>query len=406
VSSNSKSGLKQAAYELLSLCKLAYPKSAFLRKVLSETSNHWNYSPYLLVMLVTMFLQQILALSWSAETVLANSLTLLIYPLLSFCFWLLLIYTVATPLVNVMMRISISDEVELHWWPFQLEKIRKAILSSFTFTLVAQFLLGQLLGFLLGKSIMMMIAALWGSYILMRMLRAQWNFNTPVSGAITIVPLTIFAGAALLLSFGGLQLAVIALLMILFLPVAFSDFRLRLLANKMAERLSKASDSTPEQVLDLLEIAHQAGGSEPLKKLAAISNVLPAWLEVRILNGQLKFLEALDLGIEAMQEGEDSAELHLAMAEASFGAYEAENAVAHAEEALEKSVGTATDNGAEAALFLALAHFNECEFSSGEAVLGRLLAMSTGRKSRKRKRILKESKQLALMATQLMEGVD
>jgi hypothetical protein len=108
-----------------------------------------------------------------------------------------------------------------------------------------------------------------------------------------------------------------------------------------------------------------------------------------------RYMEAVDTGISALEAGESGVGLHLALAEACLGLRDAENATAHAEEALDQAGGgAATDEGCEALLLLALASFNGWELETGANACMRVLAADSAEPSARRKRMVHEARAL------------
>ena len=123
---------------------------------------------------------------------------------------------------------------------------------------------------------------------------------------------------------------------------------------------------------------------------------IPVDLKMRILSLGGKPLQAIDAGLAALEKGGANTSIHLALAEASLAVDDLENAAAHALEALDRAGSTsATAQGCEAMLLIAIASYDLDELESCEKISSRVFTFEHKRPDAKLKRILAEVKMLS-----------
>lgn len=285
--------------------------------------------------------------------------------------WPLIIFGFTEPVLHWFLTVSIRDEQEFHWRGMFRDERRKLLVFLSVVSLCIAFLAAAVsnltpTGILAG----MLLITCWHIAGFTVFFRVSMNFGIYYSISLAVI---LFSLAMLLLMLSSAVLVIsVPTLLALATLAWFANHDLRI--RYRTYRLLKSSEEallSPAQRAETIELLFLSGSRTLAKRVHARyggkhdDEDIP--FEIRLMNLQWQFLEAIDLGLSYQEEYAEDPAFHLAMSEANFGARDADNAAAHAERAVDLAGGVADINGQEAHLFLALASFNLYEQHSGQA---------------------------------------
>lgn len=383
----------------------AIPGSFLLRKHAIRAlagSNHFFTS--LLILVLSIFLHLALNLLLIPSGIINEIWNFLIDVFLFSLIWITGTYIMVEPALNLVLFLSSADEAELHWWAQQKRITRKVAFSAVA--------LGKLLFLLLNIIFLSFpgygfVPVLLFHFFLLIFFSAfihyQWNHKVFTASILAILP---FLACIVLEITVTLPALLILLFLLLSIPLVFFCSRDLLLKRSLKDF---RSENKTDAVAHMLELIHQSAASAKAEmELRNINSYPPqarTWISIRLFSATERFLEAIDLGLEALEMQNQNVQLHLALAEASLGARDGENCVAHAEAALELAGDTAlTSPGQEALLFIALGSFSLGESATGLLACRRVLDIKHISGGIKKERIRKELQMLEKkFASQSME---
>jgi hypothetical protein len=333
------------------------------------TTGRLNVTWYLATIVQSLVFSALVLFSQSATVSLTE---LILLALLAFLFWPLLLAGLLEPVFTRAILTGTNDEQELHWWRQNRDNNRRAVIMAVGGHLLVYVLI-QLLTVTTVLSLLLsfLLAALWSiawiSLYLRKVLNFSWSFSISTSFIIYACGIILFLSTSL--SLPGLFLHVV----LLALATWFfnKDIRLRffiwaLLIDK--DLVTILSDKEFQSLC--IELLFQCGDrvlADKLFKHFKNNEESPDQIvtEIRMLNCGMHFMQAIDQGLMHADECEGMPGYHLAMAEASLGARDPENAAAHSEEAIDLSGGPADLTWQESKLILAMASFNQFEHITG-----------------------------------------
>jgi hypothetical protein len=283
--------------------------------------------------------------------------------------WPFFVAGLLEPLFNRAVIIALRDEQELYWRRCFRDGVRIALLIAINHWLLIS-LIGTATGYFIAdlEFFFSILAFLWFAGSIIQFLRKSLNFgfffSMVIAGLLVLIVgiYLIFPAITNLLLQTGLLLT-----MLVSTGLLNQDLfkRLDLIQNLARKDFFHLNDEE-SGCYGILELLHLAG-SRPLAErylhtyLETVDMRPDPVLLMRLLNATGKFMESVELGLGDSEDKRNDISWHCAMAEASFGARDSENAIAHAEEAYDLSGGLGNIFGREALLINALASFNELE---------------------------------------------
>ena len=340
------------------------------RRSIRTCLNNRNLIPPLIVLFAATCLQ--LAFALASPGSLVWFVLLPAGTLLHSLFWLIAAATVLEPITTLLLGLAEDDPLLLYWAQERRPQTRAAFLIALPAGLMLRALLTPWLG-LLGD----LIAFVYGFLLLARTLAVGWRFNTMTALVLAAAPVLLILALAAALT-EPVVAATTALIFIPLLWAATSDIRAQFRMDAAAEKLIAREKIAHEELTGLVRdvIRLRAAGAAG-RLVEAEGPPLATAQRIALLTAAGRHLEAVDLGSKAIEAGESSAALHLAMAEACLRTDDPEDAAAHAEEAYDLG------GDPQALVLLAVASFGMGERESGTAACMRVLALEHGDRAAK-----------------------
>jgi hypothetical protein len=306
-------------------------------------------------------------------------------------FWSAAVPALLSPTLSLTLRLAEDDPLMLHWGKEQRREVRTACVAALSATLLLRgVVLAVVSPFGTASLLADFTSVPMGFLLASRMISAGWRYRFTTSMVLATGPALVATALAVGLT-NPVTAAAISLLMLAPLWFFTDDIRVRRAAGRAVRELvaSDSMDSTKlEQVIHMLQ---EAGDPEDaillLERMEADGEAqVTSELKIRLLTAGERQFEAAEVGSAVLEQGQASAELHIALADACLRTDDPEDAAAHAEEAYERG------GSLEALLLLAVACFGMGERDSGTTACRRILALARKGSGREHRKMVGEAK--------------